>query len=65
MDQRVTNRLVMGGALRICPPDRDPGEGLVVSPNPTFPLHESPQNVVTERILGRPRVTLDVQNDLG
>jgi len=35
-----------------------------VSPNTTFPLHESPQNVVTERVLKHPRVTFDVQQDV-
>src|ERR1035441_10716187 len=41
-----------------------PGEGLIVSPNTTFPLHESPQNVVTERVRKHPRVTFDVQQDV-
>jgi hypothetical protein len=34
-----------------------------VSPNTTFPLHESPQNAVTERVLQHPRVTFDVEKD--
>jgi hypothetical protein len=35
-----------------------------VSPNTAFPLNESPQNAITERVLEHPRVTFDVGQDV-
>jgi hypothetical protein len=35
-----------------------------VSPNTAFPVHESPQNAITQRILEHPRVTFDVGKDV-
>jgi len=35
-----------------------------VSPNTSFPLHESPQNTITQLILDHPRVTFHVDRDV-
>ena len=35
-----------------------------MSPNTSFPLHESPQNAITQLVLGHPRVTFHVDPDV-
>jgi hypothetical protein len=39
------------------------GKGPAVSPNTSFPVHESPQNAITQLVLAHPRVTFDVGRD--